>query len=459
MTNQPETGGLKRKLLILLPLAFGIGLAAFLISGRSDLQKKPVAEVSRTLRVIPLTKVDVVPRVLGYGTASPGQIWKAVAEVEGRVAETHPSLKSGGVIAAGQTLLRIDPYEFELVVAQLTADINRVQAQLSELEVNEANYRASLKIEEAALKLAEQELSRIRQLAKTNAATAAEADAKEREILAQRQSVQSQRNLLSVIPSKQKFLNAELAVKQANLKQAELDLQKCVIAAPFSCLLSDVDIQVGQFLNRGGVLFEAYSTAFTDVEAQVPMDQARKLISTDVGPIAPLTIGMEGLVKILGIEATVRVQVGDLTVEWEARFSGIREQLDPTTRSVPLVVTVDEPFKKVIPGKRPALVKGMFCEIELRSRPRTDRIVIPRAAMWGDTVYLVNDLHRLEKRSVTVEFLQGDFVCVKTGLHEGDIVVVSDPTPAIEGMLVDPVRDEELLNTILSQAAGEGSIK
>ena len=29
----------------------------------------------------------MVPRVLGYGTAAPAQVWRAVAEVEGRVIE------------------------------------------------------------------------------------------------------------------------------------------------------------------------------------------------------------------------------------------------------------------------------------------------------------------------------------------------------------------------------------
>ncbi|TWU11744.1 Multidrug resistance protein MdtA precursor [Symmachiella macrocystis] len=459
MTDQPASARPLRQWLILPPLILGVGVAIYMVAGRTQLKHNPVTEVSRTLRVIPAPQVDVVPRVWGYGTAEPGRTWKAVAEVQGRVIETDPHLKAGSIIAKGLTLLKIDPYELELVAAQLKADIDRVKAQQSELETNEANYRASLTIEDAALALAEQELRRLRQLSQTNAISPADVDAKEREVLAQRQNVQSQRNLLNVLPSKLQALNAELTVKQSSLKQAEIDVTKCVIKAPFSCRLADVDIQAGQFLARGEVLFEAYSTAITEVDAQVPMDQARKLMGADAAPIAPLSIDLDELANLLGIQATVRIRAGDLTVHWDARVTGIREQLDPTTRSIAVVVAVDDPYKNVIPGKRPPLVKGMFCEIELWAKPRAGKIVIPRSAMHDGAVYIVNDERRLEKRAVVVDFLQSDFVCVSTGLHAGEVVVVSDPTPAILGMLVDPVEDDALLNVIKAQATGEGSLK
>ncbi len=456
--NAPAAKPLRRWL-IFPPLILGVGIAALMIAGRKGLNQTSVAETSRTLRVIAAPQVDVVPRVWGYGTAEPGRTWKAVAEVQGRVTETHPDLQPGDIVGKGETLLQIDPHELELVAAQLNADIERVNAQIAELEANEANYRASLKIEDAALTLAEQELQRLRQLAKTNAVPNAEVDAKERDVLAQRQSVQAQRNLLNVLPSKLQALNAELAVKKSSLTQAELDIKKCVIEAPFNCRLGEVDIQAGQFLARGEVLFEAYSTAIMEIDAQIPMDQARKLVGADTEAVNPLGIGLDEIARLLGIEAIVRMTAGDLVVDWQARVTGIREQIDPTTRSVAVVVAVDDPYEKVIPGKRPPLVKGMFCEIELRARPRPGKIVIPRSAMHGDAVYVVNAAGRLEKRTVDVDFRQGDFVCIKTGLHAGELVVVSDPTPAIEGMLVDPVEDEALLIEIKAQATAEGSLK
>ena len=69
--------------------------------------------------------------------------------------------------------------------------------------------------------------------------------------------------------------------------------------------------------------------------------------------------------------------------------------------------------------------------------------------------------HRLKKKPkpVEIDFAQANFVCLRSGLNTGDTLVVSDPTPAIEGMLVDPVEDAKLLQTLVREASGEGTIE
>lgn len=58
--------------------------AWLMLHGREP-QKKTPEELARVLRVIVAQPVKVVPRALGYGTAKPMKVWRAVAEVEGRV--------------------------------------------------------------------------------------------------------------------------------------------------------------------------------------------------------------------------------------------------------------------------------------------------------------------------------------------------------------------------------------
>jgi hypothetical protein len=59
---------------------------------------------------------------------------------------------------------------------------------------------------------------------------------------------------------------------------------------------------------------------------------------------------------------------------------------------------------------------------------------------------------------VDIDFSQANFVCLRSGLSRGDTLVVSDPTPAIDGMLVNPVDDVELLHKLIQEASGEGAI-
>jgi multidrug efflux pump subunit AcrA (membrane-fusion protein) len=153
------------------------------------------------------------------------------------------------------------------------------------------------------------------------------------------------------------------------------------------------------------------------------------------------------------------MHAGDEALEWPARFDRVREEIDLQTRTVRFVVAVDEPYANVVPGRRPPLAPGMFCDVELRGEPRPKRLVIPRVALHDGHVYLVDSDNRLERRRVEVDYAQGAIVSVTAGIAEGERVVISDPTPAIVGMLVEPLLDAEAHAQCLRDAAGEGSVR
>ena len=448
-----------RKWLIVPPLLLGVVVVALLVFSRAGPERTPEQEQVRSVRVIRAVAVDAVPRAIGYGTAEPGQVWRAVAEVKGRVAEVHPQLKAGAMLKEGEVLLRIDPTEYQLAIAQFEADIAQATAQLEELAVKETNDQASLKIEAASLALTERDLQRSETLLQRNATSAAEVDQEKRNVLAQRQSVQRLQNSLRLVPQQRKSLEATLAVKKAGLGQAELDLAKTVIKAPFDCRLGEVEIEPGQYVAAGQSLFESHGTALTEVEIQIPLDQLRTLIRPDREFQPPINMDAKTVHELFNFRVIVRYRSGDFQAEWEGRVVRMREQLDPRTRTVALVIAVDKPYEQAIPGKRPPLVQGMYCEAELRGEVRKAQIVIPRSALHNGHVYLVGNDSRLRERKVEVAFAQSSFLCLKDGLQEGETLVVSDPTPAIEGLLVEPARDQQLQQRLISQATGEGSLK
>ena len=452
-----------RKLLILPPILVGAALLAFMVRGRSGPEQVEIAEEVRTLRVIQVPMVDVVPRVVGYGTAQPADVWTAVAEVRGRVVEVHPELKAGAIIRQGDVILRIDPQEYEFQIAQLEAEIAQVRSQQAELKAEEANLRASIKIEKASLELAERDLERLESLSQTASVSESEVDEQRRAVLTQRQSVQSLQNSLRDLPARQEALTATLAARQASLERARLDLDRTVIKTPLDCRLRELAIEQGQVLVAGQVLFEAYGLDVMEVEAQLPIDQARNLMpKTGQTYSASLISSLEAMSimrKIFDVSAIVRMRTGDFVVEWPGRFDRVREQLDTSTRTVQIVIAVDKPFDNVIPGTRPPLAPGMFCEVELRGKPQPDRIAIPRSAIRGDHVYVVNAENRLERRTIQIAFSQGGVACLESGLASGDKLVVSDPTPAIEGMLVDPVLDEQIAQATIADATAQARLE
>ncbi len=466
-----------RKALIIPPILAGIVVLVIVKRQSEGPAQEPLPETSRPLRVIEVPKTPVVPRVLGYGTARPGDVWTAVAEVKGRVIEVHPELKAGAIIRGGTTVLKIDPTEYDLQKTRLQAEIAQIEAQQTELEAQKTNFTDSLAIEEQSLELAKQDLARVDELRSANAAAEATYDESLRSVLAQLQAIQSLKSQLNVLPAQRQALAANLRAKQASLDQAQLDCDHAAVTAPFDCRLSDVALEVGQFLTAGQVLFEAYGAAVTEVEAQIPIDHVRRLLAPREDAIDLSDDAMQAMRAVFDVRAIVRMRTGDFVVEWEGRFDRIREELDLQTRTLQIVIAVDKPYEDVVPGKRPPLSPGMFCEVELHGAVRPDQIVVPRTSVrdevvdtsdqddesatndWNGSVFLVNAQNRLVTRNVTVDFSQGAMSVISKGLDAGDRLVVSDATPAVEGMLVQPDLDTKMVERLVALAAGEGDVR
>lgn len=451
MTTAPKQR--RWRWLFIPPVVVGVAIVMWMRGTDRPLKRIPPAESVRTLRVIPARAIAVVPRVTGYGTAQPAQVWRAVAEVQGHVTEVSPGLRPGAFIRQGDIVLRIDRREYDLVLSRVDAEIAEINAQLSELVTQQQNDQAALAIEEAALELARADRERIRSLGDRDMAAAIEQRASERSYLAQQQKVQTLTNALALLPRRQETLQAGLAVRQAHREQAGLDIDKTVLRAPFDCRIGPVSIEPGQFLRAGETLFEADGAAATEIDVQVAIDRAQHLVRRDNAvPLGGLP-DMDTLRERFAVEATVRLRLGDAAATWPARFVRIREQIDPVTRTAAIVVAVDRPYDSVIPGRRPPLVRGMFCEVELRAEAWPPHIIVPRVAVHEGAVYVVDAEGRLARREVSVLFEQGDFAVLGDGLQGNEPIIVSDPTPAIVGQRVVAVVDDVLAARLVAQAA------
>lgn len=444
-----------RRLLFVPPLLVGVVVAVWIVGNRPQPELAVADEASRMLRVIEVPVVDVLPQVVGYGTAEPGQTWQAVAQVEGRIVDVHPELHSGSFVSKDQLLLKIDPTEYEYAVAQLEAEIQQAKAQIEELTRTEENLQASMKIERDALSVTQREMKRIEQLATRSATSQSEVDTQQRSILTQQQRLQEQASALNLLPARKQSQQANLALKQAQLAQAQLDLKHTEIRAPFDCRLGTVTLDVDQFVGTGQSLFEASSIDLVEVEAQAPMREVRRLIHNPTGAAAFGEITTQRVRDIFNVQAIVEMaSSGESPTQWSARFMRVRESLDPQTRSLSLVVGVDNPYEQVVPGIRPPLLQGTYCRVTLIGQPRPDQVVVPRHAIHGGHVYVLDDEQRLRRRPVEVTFQQGEFAAIGSGLAGGETLIVSDPAPAIEGMLVDPRMDDSLLRRLIADARG-----
>lgn len=445
---------LSRISLRLSPLILAVVVVIVLLWTRSAPTKKETIEISRTLRVIKTPLLVLVPKELGYGLAEPRRVWRAMTEVKGVIVAIHPQLESGALVEEGTVLLKINSLDYDLAAARLKSNIGEIRARLRELAVEEKSQNVSLKIEKRSLTLAYKSLERLYKLLKKNVVASDVVDRDERKFLQQKQVIQRIENVIAQIPARREALEAMLAVQKANLSQAELDLKRTVVRAPFDCRLGEVKLGKGQYLNTGQLLFEAHGTDVVEVEAKFRPEQLRNLLPSKKRLQFQAGITMKKLPELFNLTVSIRSRSGDWEASWPARFDRIREIVDPRTRVINVVAVIEKPYEKIIPGVRPALIRGMYCEIELRAPSRPNTIVLPRSAVRNKVICLVDKNGRLQKKKIKIAFTQGNLVVVESGLIGGETVIVSDPTPAIEGMLVKSVVDSKLATSIVQQAEG-----
>ncbi len=446
-------------LVFVIPIVAALLIAATLAKSAKGPEKKDVQELARTARVITTQAVKVIPRVIGYGYVEPGQVWQAVAEVSGKVVETHPALEKGSYIRKGEMLMKIDPARYDLAIARQEASLESIKAQLAELDVNEKNLKASLEIEEKNLALAKAELDRQAELLKKKMVSSSVYEKQEQAYYAQLSKVQNLKNSLNLVPANRKTLNANLKVNQIALQDARLDRENTTITAPFDCRLTTVNVEIAQYVQRGQVVIGADGIEAAEIRAQIPTGKMRSLAQSWGNTFSLAEFDSANFAESFPLDAEVRYTVGEFSTQWEARVVGLDASMDPQARTLGIIVVVDHPYGQVEVGIRPPLVRNMFCEVELTGNPLSETMIIPRSALHDGEVYVVNSQNRLEKKPVVIAFSQTDFHVIEEGLNSGEMLVVSDLIPAIEGMLLNPVADDDLAAALIAQATGEGEVK
>ncbi len=453
--------GLWKKLLVLPAVILGVIILVLVVKNKKAPEMVKVHERVRAVRVVAAPEVAVVPRAIGYGVVEPSVQWDAVAEVGGKVVEVHPELKKGAILPRGAVLFKIDPQEYGLATQKSVADVENLKAMLEEIERREHNLKRSLLVEKRALEIAAKELERQRILEKKGTVAASEVDIEERNYLLQKQKVQDIENSLHLIPAERLSLQAQLTSGTSTLENVKLDEGKTVITTPFACRISEVNAELQQYVPPQFTLAKAYDIESVEIPAQVPILKFKTLLPRGMrAPDFFQEVTMDKIRRMLGISVEVRLAGADELEPWTARFERVGEELDPKTRTVIAYVKVENPYNKVLPGVRPPLLKNMYCEVEFRGRPQPETVIVPRVALHGEnTVYICNAEKRLERRKVRISDRLGSFLSLQEGVASGELVVVSDLAPAIEGMLLAPQPDEELEGHIVDQATGKGPLK
>ncbi|WP_319825994.1 hypothetical protein [Thalassovita sp.] len=427
-------------LLALPPIVLGMAAAAWMIAsapGPAQTEGRPPA---LPVRVMTIALEDLRPTATAWGNLRAADTWVAVAEVQGEVIWRHPDLEAGRMIPAGTEVLRIDPADYELALAQSQADLAALTAEGAQLTAEAANTGRILDLERARLELAEADLTRIRTLAEQGTVPQSRADEAERATLLARRTVAELENTLALIPSREARVASQIARSEAAIARAERSLARATLTTPFSLRVTDVGAERFQTVAPGQVLIRGDSIATAEVVAHLPIHSFRRLIGDAVQDMTLADMMRDGPATLIDVTLS---PLSDPTQEWPSRVARIEGALDARARTVPVVVAVDAPYEGADPPNRLPLVPNIQVQLAFSGAPLPAVIVIPEAALHGSMVRIVGSDDLLELRPVTAAFAQDGRVVVAEGLFPGDRVVIDDIAPAIPGMALTPVEAQQ----------------
>ncbi|NNN62270.1 efflux RND transporter periplasmic adaptor subunit [Vibrio sp. A11] len=428
-------------LAVVVGLSMGMVLLVFFVVNSQPPERSDTPPLPTAVAVIEAQPLAFRLEARGHGVARPVETWQAVANVSGRVVARHPNLESGSLLREGTLLLALDPSRYELAIAE-------AEAELTQLEAEEANTRRLLDLERQALDLAEQELTRIERLAATGSVSTSQRDAQRRSTVGQRQAVATLENTLALLPAQRERASVRLA-------QARRDLADTRFEAPYDLRLGEIDVELHYFVGAGQRLFEADSLTAAEVEARIPFSMVRRLLGS-VAPVElkPGTLDLSERIDLDSIDAELEL-VGAPGVSWKGRVVRVANGLDPATRAVRVVIRVEEPWRDARPPDHPPLQRDMYTRVRLSAPSPEPQLLVPASALHQGELYLADEQDRLVRRPVSVAFKQGDLAVIESGLTPGERVVLDDLQPAIEGMALSVRRNEAAEARLATQARGK----
>lgn len=444
MTHNMSIEKSKKKHHLKIRIALCVGILLFGAGGFIALAslRKPPAEINRAERPLKVkvmaVKLKTVPVIItGYGEVRSLNAVKLSAEVGGQVSAIHPRLEVGEVVGRDALLLEIDRRDYQASVAQSQAEVNQWKAVLNRLKKQAVIDTERLKTLERNRDLAKAEYERINNLLRQHSVgSRSGVDKAEQAYNITLDQADQMGQSVTLYPIRIKEARSSLSGAKARLAQAQANLERCRITAPFDGRITQAAVEMGQYVTPGQTLVTLADD--TMLEIQVPLD------SRDVR-------------NWLGFEASAHESAGawfgqPVAVTCNIRWTEDKQghvwkgtlhrvvAFDQKTRTVTVAVRVDAAAAKSEHSGLP-LVAGMFCEVSIPGRDLASAMEVPRAAVsYKNTVFMVSG-GRLKTVAVEVARVDNDFAYITSGLKEGDKVIITRLVDPLENTLLEILTD------------------
>ena len=417
-----KKGGLFKTMRVFVVLFLALVIAVVLVIVRPKAERQVPVDKGLLIEVLPAKAENINMVVESFGTVAPRESLKLVAQVRGQIVAIDPAFKEGSFVQKNTRLIHIDPRTYRLEVERRNVQIKQAEAELKRLAQEVINLQARVKIAGSDVKLAKNEYLRLKKLIDRKVIAQSQLDKAEQAYLASQERLQALNNQLALVDPQKEQLIAARDMARVMYQEAKLDLERSSIVAPFEGWVLEKAIEVGQHVSSGQQLGKIYSAGQLDIEVRIPSKDLKWFLD-DMGIEAPIL-------------ADIVFKHGGSENIWSGRVARIKAMMDQRTRTLPMVIEVDE--TRITSRQKNAfrLRPGMFVTVRIKGKEIQNVFVLPRYLVYPkDVVYTVKD-DTLKSNSVKILRGYGDTVIIGEGLSEGELIVKSPLSSPSEGMRV-----------------------
>lgn len=365
---------------------------------KSDHEQPSVAVVRASL-------ADLSRDIVLTGEFKPYQSIDVMAKVAGYVKSIYVDV--GSRVQAGQLLATLE-------IPEMADDLARAKATLERSQSEVARARDELQRAQSVRDIAHLSYTRLANVSKAKPGLVAQQeidDAQSKDLVAEAQ-IAAARSALAAAQQQVHVSDAELARVNTMFTYTK-------VTAPFAGVVTKRFADTGSMIQAG----TASNTQAMPVVQLAENTRLRLVLPVPESAVATIHAGQQVEVRVPTLKRTFRGKV--------SRFA---DSLALDTRTMHTEVDVPNPDWLLIPG--------MYAEVNLGLDRREHVLTVPIIAVHEGNVYVVTPENRVEVRKIETGLETADKAEVRSGLKEGDLVVVGSVSGLQSGATVRPKLSE-----------------
>jgi len=334
-TGKPEktrTAGrnILRIIISLVLILAGIGGARFLIATKPKVNKRPPVKMEPLVRATSLQPQKYTVHVPAMGTVIPAREISLESQVAGEVVYLHPEFTEGGMLPRGSKILQINRKDYELALQQ------------KKRAMSDAEY--SMKLE-----LGQQDVAR-----------------REWDLLYGDQETDEAESELALRKPHLEKVQMEITAARAELEQANINLERTTLTAPFNVLVLRRHINLGSQITSQEKIADLVGTDAYWVQVSLPVEKLKWV---------RIPNGQDDS----GSPARIKYRQ-DYVVE--GRVVRLLPDLSNEGRMARLLLEVNDPLGlQEEDKKQPMLLIGEYVRVFIEGEELDDVYRIPRSAL------------------------------------------------------------------------------